>query len=330
MLPDTDHNQIYPGYETVYNTFAEPQYVEMLTDGRKVSLVMLFGLSLVLVAITLYRVVAVIDKHSEQQFRSLLTSLHILAAAVVSNAVVLGSFVRDRGAKKQRFRFGSVGSSSLDRGGASRRGTQVARHWGSDADLVGDLGIRLEAGLSADEGVGPRPAPMAIPLASHARNVTPTAGNQDWECQEKSSVETKEFDAKDENEEVEGARDAKKKPPRRRLSLFDVGGLLDDHRPVSPPCYPTATGHSQSTSSRMQPRTEGAESSVHHNRLGRDALLQDIGGLLMSEPAPPERRHKSSFKDSSGLQGPAGLEDKPTAVKRNDFPLLNDVGGLLA
>ena len=303
---------------------------------RKVSLVALFGLSLVLVGITLYRVVAVIDRHSEQQFRSLLASLEILAAATVSNALVLGSFLRDRGAKKPRFRIGSVaGNSSLDRAAGNRRETITVRHWGSDADLVGDVGMRLQEGLSADERSHPRPAPMAIPLASQALNLTPSVGNRDWASQEQSSVDTDEIETISGHKGVEKASSTtKKKAPSRHRSFFDVGGLLDDTDTISPPLYPTSTRQSHASSANFLQRTETEEFTLHRNRQGKHALLQDIGGLLTSEPAAtPDRqqpehsatgpsRSSASARHEKTVLGPKdGEEEKP--------PSLQDAGGLL-
>lgn len=288
----------------------------MLIEDSKVSLVLLFGLSLVLVGITLYRIVAVIDRHSEQQFRSLLASLEILAAAAVSNALVLGSLVRDRGAKKQRFRFSNAAeSSNLDRAAESRRETMTARNWGSDADLVGDVGIRVQPGLSADEGVKSHAAPMAIPLASQAKNLNPSVGNPDRAFQEQSD-DAHHSDVKN------ASSHPKQNPASRRLSFFDVGGLLDDNNesnnPVSLPRYSGTTSHSHdlSTTNKHPPPTSSEEFTIHHNQQGRNALLQDIGGLLASESStarspPPTKR----------ASGPHHTTISP--------PALNDVGGLL-
>lgn len=239
--------------------------------------------------ITIYRVVGVIDRHSTQQFRSLLASLEILAAAAVSNALVLGSFVRDRGAKKQRFRFGSVGeSSSLDRSTGLRRGTLTTRNWGSDADLAGDLGMRLEPGLSATGACGPRPAPIALPLASQAKNLTPSVMNRDWTFQSRTSGETDEIDMKDCIPEAEKSPDSSNMSitAPRRMSFFDVGGLLENDV-TSLPRYPLSSSTSKtlrSSSSRLASHSETEEFTMHRNLQGRNALLQDIGGLLSSEP----------------------------------------------
>ena len=194
---------------------------------------MLFALSLILVAITLYRVVSVIDRHYDQRFRSLLASLEILAAAAVSNALVLGSFVRDRGTKKQRFRFGSTGGhSSLERSTTAPRRAITARTWGSDADLVGDLGMRLDPELTEKPISVPRPAPVAMSLHSTSNPNTSNLVDTDW------ASPTGQFAEKDEikmnpsapiSESQPGTSDAPITP--RRMSFFDVGGLLGENDP---------------------------------------------------------------------------------------------------
>lgn len=283
---------------------------------------------------------AVIDRHSEQQFRSLLASLEILAAAAVANALVLGSFIRDRGAKKQHYRFGSVaGSSSLDRGTGNRRETITARHWGSDADLVGDVGIRLQGELSADERISPRPAPMAIPLASQAQDLTPSVGNKDWTSQEQSSIDTDAIGVIHRHKSTEQAfPTSARKTTSRSRSFFDVGGLLEDQSTLSPPCYPTTTWQSQGSSTRL---SESDEFSVHHNnRHGKNALLQDIGGLLTSGSGPPpastRRRRKSSVTEPSRDVLSASKLKRDKSVLRSKGteensppPSLQDAGGLL-
>ena len=297
----------------------------------------LFALSLILVGITIYRIIGVIDRHSSQQFRSLLASLEILGAAAVSNALVLGSFVRDRGAKKQRFRFNSVGGgSSLERSSAQRRGTiMTIRNWGSDADLVGDLGIRLGPALSAAEAYSPRPAPMALPLASQAKNVTPNIMNRDWNFQSRKSGETGERDIKVCIPEAE--KDASSPTDRtitpRRMPFFDVGGLLENDYAASLPRYPAPASSSRTSSSKLASHPETEEFTVHRNLQGRNALLQDIGGLLASESpgniesAPPTRNF-SRPRSSPSLK-PNTKSPSAASSQHDRSPSLRDVGGLL-
>lgn len=304
---------------------------------------MLFGLSLFLVGITLYRVVSVIDRHSEQQFRSLLASLEILAAAVVSNALVLGSFVRDRGLKKQRFRFDSIaGSSSLDRSAAPRATITARRHWGSDADLVGDVGIRLHEGLSASEMPGPRPAPMAIPRLSKAKHLRLSADNEDWEgLQEQSSAEAEEMEAKKRHSGVQNpSQQAKKKVPAQSMSFFDVGGLLDDDNAFPTPINRTSTKQSQTSTKRFlsrtrtgteertpyqnplsRTRTETEEYTAPHSRQGKEELLR----TLTLGSIAPNRRNQSSSKGPSRPR-PSSIREKGI---ENTAPSLNDNGKLL-
>ncbi|RAL66975.1 hypothetical protein DID88_007755 [Monilinia fructigena] len=65
----------------------------------------------------------IIDRHGIQQYRSLLASVEILFATAVANALILGSFVRDRGVKKQKWKFGSL-TDTLDHT-TSRREPQL-------------------------------------------------------------------------------------------------------------------------------------------------------------------------------------------------------------
>lgn len=304
----------------------------MLMRDSKISLILLFGLSLILIGITIYRVVAVIDRHSDQQFRSLIASLEILAAAAVSNALVLGSFVRDRGAKKQRFKFGSVaGTSSLDRASDPRRGTLTARNWGSDADLVGDLGMRLEPELSAQEATVPRPAPIALPLASQARNITPDVTSS-WTFPKRTSVEMDEMDTKSSLPDNAPSPAEISIITPRRMSFFDVGGLLDE-TPVALPRYPAPFDSRipQSTSTpRLAPHTEMEEFTVHHsNQGGSNALLQDIGGLLSSGPGTlPHSQSPTTNLSRPPISQSAGSRHG-TSRNQNSHSL-RDVGGLLS
>lgn len=108
---------------------------------RKVGLCMLFALSLTLIAITAYRIPVIIATHGRQQLRSLWASLEILAATGVANALILGSFLRDRGVKKLKYkgveRLGSF-QPSINR-------IMARNHWGSDEDLFRTLGCRMDS-----------------------------------------------------------------------------------------------------------------------------------------------------------------------------------------
>lgn len=271
-----------------------------------------------------------IDRHYDQRFRSLLASLEILAAAAVSNALVLGSFVRDRGAKKQRFRFGSTGGqSSLDRSTTVPRRAITARNWGSDADLVGDLGMRLDPELTEKPSNIPRPAPVAMSLQStpnvHAQDLV----DRNWNFLPRSSGETEKTDMKSPGPIDESKHSPTEIPTTpRRMSFFDVGGLLGENDSPQVRHHPTAVNQPQPS---LQPHAAGS-------RRGSHALLQDIGGLI-SPPSPRATtiRPLPSFQNSDLIEAlestPPNSSPRPSfnpASRRGETPGLQDIGGLLS
>lgn len=105
---------------------------------KKIQLALLFSLSILPGGVTIFRIPRTIDRQGSQHYRSLLASVEILIATICANALVLGSFVRDRGVKKQKFKITSTAASVEPI--ESVRGKFV-RVWGSDEDLVRDLGL---------------------------------------------------------------------------------------------------------------------------------------------------------------------------------------------
>lgn len=104
------------------------------TTTKKIRLILTtFGLSVFCIAFAGYRVPAVIKDHGSQQYRSLLASFEILTATVVSNAIVINSFARGKGAKRRKF----SGETGLEGG---EGGMVRMSYWGSDDDLVRDVG----------------------------------------------------------------------------------------------------------------------------------------------------------------------------------------------
>ncbi|KAI4164484.1 MAG: hypothetical protein LQ342_001797 [Letrouitia transgressa] len=292
---------------------------------RKISLVLLFSLSLILIGITIYRVIGVIDRHSDQQFRSLLASVEILAAAAVSNALVLGSFVRDRGAKKQRYRFGSVGgNSSLDRAGTNTRPRVLTMQtWGSDADLVSELGMRLNPELESQRSAVPRPAPVALPSASHAKAVTPDVGKSDWTFPSRPSVETDATDLKDTLGSGRNVEEPLPSPGEvdlvtpRRMSFFDVGGLLEDEGGglVKQRQTELSIPEDDITPSAVGP-SHAPTADSPGTRRGSQAFLSDIGGLLSRQPVlqpAPLTRDFSSPTSSMSPPPPQILESRESS-----------------
>jgi hypothetical protein len=89
---------------------------------RKLSLTALFSLSTILIIVTGARMPLVIERRGIQQFRTVFASSEIIAATIVANAIILGSFLRDRGVKKTKFKAPST-TDSMERRGSTRRYT---------------------------------------------------------------------------------------------------------------------------------------------------------------------------------------------------------------
>ena len=302
----------------------------------KASLVVLFALSLILVAITLYRVIEVIDHRYDQRFRSLIASLEILAAAAVANALVLGSFVRDRGAKKQRYRHHvgtpSAHSSQEQRPVARRHITQ--QNWGSDADLAGELGISCTRELREKEADTSRPAPVALPLEKDAKNLTPMP---------------RHMSVSDEPPQItidlaDGLPSLPQQPSDiphtpTKAAFFDIGGLLNDGDTIPRPRQQSITGSQVQNFSRpISPSTTspGRSARPSFTRKGSDTFLEDVGALLSIDEAslgdrPSSTQRGMSLVDVLRETGPqdAAPVRKPRAPQRGVTAEIQDPGGLL-
>ena len=258
---------------------------------RKISLVLLFALSLGLVGVTGYRVPATISRRSAQQFRSLLASVEILAASAVTNAIVIGSFIRDRGVKKAKFKPGSTGDNSLERT-STRRTTITAHHWGSDEDLVRELGMSVHPSLQSGAVSGaipPHPPPVAIPNHNAPGDMMDENGrtmtiNPTWSfpnaahapaVSDKASISSTstnpklaEIDKQHLTEPV-GPSAAPEREPKK-VSFFDVGGLADDSKPSS------------GMSTEDNKAAYVGQRSPQTSRRSSRAFISDVGGLLSS------------------------------------------------
>lgn len=287
---------------------------------RKFQLVLLFSLSLGVVAVSLYRVTHVIDAHGSQQLRSLLASIELLVATCVANALVLGSFVRDRGTKKRKYRHGSGAGESLhgtDSGNRSRRPTVAGRTWGSDEDLVRDLGFRVQKGLRVDEEDpgATRPTP-AGPVAPHK-----SFNLQNWNFPERTAPRGRSSPVQSDQRS-----DAPSSSGPRRVSFFDVGGLLNDESSPKP-----STARRRSTKSSLDPIIPRSPrsppspvfpSSASGLRRGSQTLLQDIGGLLtpFKTSKDQEGHGKGKEREDSTSSGTELRELSPTASPRTERP----------
>ena len=336
-------------------------HLSVMPMKRKISLILLFGLSLVLVAITAYRVPSVIQRNGSQQYRSLIASLEILAAAAVSNAIVIGSFVRDRGVKKAKFKAGKLGSVSESVEHASvRRATVTHHHWGSDADLATDLGIRLDPKLYPPVYQQIRPAPPAMPSGSGTRR---GSIDPNWQFPHPKSGTGEDHTSAfgsfggsrvSPHEYLEtNAHSAPRKPPPAapgpssfgsfaNVSFNDVGGLLAPSEPSEGPS-PRTTMYTPAESVKS-PRSDPPESSRSRT------LLRSVSGLLSvpsgssenssSRNTPSQNRQRNFSRPMGGpymtggrLSGRQdGLSPGTSPHNRGppeSVPELQDLGGLL-
>ena len=309
---------------------------------------LLFALSLVLVGLTIYRMQGVTIRHFSQQFRSLLASLEILAAAAVSNALVLGSFVRDRGTKKQRFRFGSTGGhSSLDRSNTAPRRALTARNWGSDADLVGDLGMRLDPELTEKPSAASRPAPLTSPSAANPDVISCDTVDENWTFPDGKSTEIDQFNT----HPLDPAHESQQYSPGeipstpRGMSFFDVGGLLGNehpsrmhsrHQSIAAP--PMSSQNSLPRSSTPRSHRASFAAPRDGTRRGSHALLQDLGASP-EESSPqatspqqlPESQHSGLIEALQSTPPDTSRQPpKPRPKERKGSLALQDVGGLLS
>lgn len=272
---------------------------------KKVQLILLFSLSLAMVATTLYRVPHTIWKHGSQQYRSLMASVEILFAATAANALVLGSFVRDRGVKKPKFRHGSEDLESAERRDSEPRpAPALHRQWGSDEDLVRGLGLGVKPELR-------EPASEA----SYASRRAVMEGNVDVEhCEyprERSRGGTR--DGRSEEMLLPSSRGSAA-GQQRQLNFFDVGGLLDNDN--------ARPSHVNGDSADPPP-----PALVALPRRGSAALLQDLGGFLSfsGNSARPRPTRRAQSVSAARLRENRRAE---TGERRPATPELRDVGGL--
>lgn len=309
---------------------------------RKLSLCALFSMSLVLITITGARMPLVIERRGIQQFRTVFASSEIVAATIVSNAIILGSFLRDRGIKKTRFKAPST-TDSMERRGSTRRFTDHT--CSSDEDLARSLGYRTKPELQENGNPIPRPAPVAdLDMLSGGREPGPFANN-DWNFPSqdgKSGNEAKRLRVDDVKDPMPSPRTG------RRVSWFDVGGLLEDSSPTDsvithdfaqqPPqprrgsrasngrTYPAPARRS----SRLSQQSGDHEMAARPHQLfqDRDGLFSEAHEQEAVHTMPPLRPRSSTVQTPRPeLMAPLRRSSTRTSY---DTPSLRDPGGLLS
>ncbi|CAO2655645.1 Nn.00g044480.m01.CDS01 [Neocucurbitaria sp. VM-36] len=317
---------------------------------RKLSLIGLFSMSIILIIVTAARMPAVIDRQGLQQFRTVFASSEILTAAIVSNAIILGSFLRDRGLKKPKFKAPST-TDSMERRGSARRYTN--QPCSSDEDLARSLGFRTKPELTETASGVPRPAPVAdLDLLSSNGKPGPFT-NDNWQFPGQA-LNLLQMNG-DSNLKVEDIRDPMPSPRGgRRVSWFDVGGLLDNstvapsptdsvitHDFASQPRRSSRASNSIMSngrayppparrSSRLSQQSEDYEMSVRPSN-----QLQDPGGLLSEDREQEEAQSSPSPTSGSSYSLPQRNEQgafiqRHSTQTSDDSPSLQDAGGLLS
>jgi hypothetical protein len=281
---------------------------------RKLQMGALFSLSVIMIAVTATRVPMVIEKNGLQQYRSMWASCEILASAAVSNAVILGSFVRGKGTKRNKYRTTDM-ADSIERA-PTRRPTVATLHPGdSDEDLFRDLGYRVPEHLREHAEDETMTSSVASNTTRTERFAHDEGADSGTTCGGSDSMDS-HFGPKG---EVSPLADLES----RRVDFFDVGNLLD--RPTQRPQNSPA-----STSIPLERLEPALSASAHLETRGASswAFLQDMGGILHAD-------HRSHFFPSrhSSPHRPTG--PPPTGVpiprlERHETQIsLQDVGGLL-
>lgn len=289
----------------------------------KIRLFLLFALSAILIAITAYRVPSVIAHKSAQQYRTVWASGEILAAAAVSNAIVLGSFLRDRGVKKAKYRPDRYGSATDSMSAPSTRRQTVAQQvLGSDEDLFEDMCYRTEH--EDEESAVPRAPPKADPAPTQLTDMS-ALRDPKWNFAESladSNRDSEDSDAKKTIaiDPMPSPRTNDGQPRERRVSFFDVGNLLGED--------------SSSRSSTLVPTTSNsiaAHDYVSSRRPSRP-FLSDLGNLLSPSRTPNQRQYQEETAIELS-RSPSNRSQDPlrSILRRQTTELsLQDLGNLLS
>lgn len=155
-----------------------------IKTSRKIFLVLLFSLGLVPVVVSICRVFKVLDENGYQGTRTTWASIELLVGTIVANTQVLGSFIRDTGVKKARFRpdYGyssHSGNNDNSRGAGGLTSTHMTNMshkdtWGDQEDqrdmskstLIGmsttikatasDMGSKPSSGRESEDSLIPK------------------------------------------------------------------------------------------------------------------------------------------------------------------------------
>lgn len=205
------------------------------------------------------------------------------------------------------------------------------RQWGSDEDLVRDVGLAVEPELreQPDSPSSDLYAPIQ-PMSSvgHERQ-------RQWEQQQQEdSAQDSAQDSVQESAQASGDLliYRTESPPHesRKLSLYDVGGLLEDSAGTSSGSFRRGSGFTSSSmdASTSQAPQASRKASTNGVRRGSTALLQDLGGLL--GPLNSKSSVRSKHRTGTELQPiPQSHQEHHTSRSEASDLVLMDPGGLL-
>ncbi|KAF7188367.1 hypothetical protein HII31_10029, partial [Pseudocercospora fuligena] len=274
--------------------------------------------------------------HCRQGYAQLLvmgTCDIILAATAVSNAVILGSMLRDKGTKKNKFRSYSV-TESIDRNSARRPTLVRYQTTESDEDLFFELGCRVPEHLRRESVGAPRPAPPALPakepIEPPCREDTPLAERQGSHISTDSEESLKL--PIQHHAPVQQVLRSPAPSTTRSVSFFDVGNLLDGQE------QPTASSFNVagplSSPGGVAAHDFASESAEERaSRSGSRAFLRDVGGIL--SPTLIRNSSGSPRRSREMQRGPKRHRTPPAGVlapmlERSETQMsLQDAGGLL-
>jgi hypothetical protein len=237
----------------------------------------------------------IIEDHGSQNSRSLYASVELLFATTAANALVLGSFVRDRGVKKKKYKYGSVAAGSMERssGSHSRRPT-LNKHWGSLEDLARDTGFGVQPELRESDSEAHDRLYTPAPTLGSSNDMN----NWHFPSQKRASA-ARSDDSLLSRDQPPTSRSNSNATPRK-VSFFDVGGLLDDQPLSRQDSYISSEGGPVSPHSVPSQLVPASASGF---RRGSTAFLQDMGGLLSpSGYRPSNTTTAQRFRPATELQ----------------------------
>lgn len=312
------------------------------TWRRKLQLAALFSTSIALIIITGMRMPAVISNLGRQQYRTIWASSEILASAFVSNIIIIGSFIRDKGTKKNKWKSMSV-SDSIER--TSTRRPTIPQPTDSEEDLFRFLGCRMPEHLQASPELYARPAPMALPAMSSPfadRNKRPDTPRQ------AESVEGSDGDVSPRHRSIDNLpmpSPSLSTSTRKNVSFFDVGGLLENGS-MGPPSPSISNSRSVTLVSNGTSHTIATDFATTvptppQSRRGSRAFLADMGATLTphntrSDVFSQQYQPGISYTRRSSLPNARLRTGAPTGVlgpmlERQETQVsLQDAGGLLS